>query len=395
MMDMNEIVENTKKMKLLYIEDNATTRESTLKFLDNLFDDIIVAVAVDGVDGLDKFKNNDNIDIVMSDINMPNMNGLEMSKEIVSIQSDIPILIFSAHNEESFFMEAIKVGIEGYLLKPLDMNQFLQALGKCVEKIKLKKENIEYKTKLEEKVSIQVQEILHNKKELNLFKDDIITIFTHELKTPLNAILGYSGYINRTLQKELSDKKIEKMIDLSSKIYANSIIQENMINNILEAGKIKSGKITEFKEHHNLSSLIDPVVFNYKDAYEKETIMKVDNSIELDIDKKIFTMIFTNLYSNGLKYSNTKILVSLIKDDEYQFILTIEDDGEGILSENREKVFDMFEQTDTDVLVREKEGTGIGLYTVKHFTQLCNMSIDIDSSSLYGGAKFTLKLKRD
>jgi two-component system sensor histidine kinase RstB len=101
-------------------------------------------------------------------------------------------------------------------------------------------------------------------------------------------------------------------------------------------------------------------------------------------------MLFTNLYSNSLKYSKSIIKISLYVDKEHSFILVVEDDGEGIADNQKEKIFDMFEQVDTDVLTREKKGTGVGLYTVKHFAKLCQMDIQVLDSNEFGGAKFVL-----
>ena len=83
-------------LNILYIEDNEEARQYTMEMLKRFFKSI--TVAIDGKDGLEKFKEN-NFDMILTDINMPNMNGLEMAKEIKSINKSIPILILSAHNE--------------------------------------------------------------------------------------------------------------------------------------------------------------------------------------------------------------------------------------------------------------------------------------------------------
>jgi two-component system sensor histidine kinase RstB len=103
-------------------------------------------------------------------------------------------------------------------------------------------------------------------------------------------------------------------------------------------------------------------------------------------------MIFINLYSNALKYSKSKIKIILDQNDKNEFSITIEDDGQGILKKDREKIFMMFEQINSEVLTRETKGTGIGLYTVKYFSELSNLDIQVDDSENLGGAKFVLKL---
>jgi len=395
MISLQDIEKYTKEMTLLYVEDNEITREATILIFKDMFKETIIAE--DGVQGLELYrKYKDKIGIIISDINMPHKDGLDMSMGIKSINKDIPILIFSAHNESQYFTKAISLDIDAYLLKPLQIDQFIQSLGKVIEKIILIKENQKYKQQLEKKVEIQGEEIVQKTQELNLFKDEIITIFTHELKTPLNAIIAYGDYIKRALHKgNLSPKKIEKLANIAEKIYSNGIIQENMIKNILEAGRIKTGQIKLNKTMLNIPSIIKPIIQSYKEAYEREVWFdEIDKNLNILIDEKYFVMIFTNVYSNALKYSKSTVKITC-KQDDTSYKLIIEDDGNGIEPSQREKIFDMFEQLDTTVLKREKKGTGIGLFTVKHLAKLCGIGIEVGDSELLDGAKFTLVMSKE
>ena len=124
MVDMSEIINFSKNLNLLYVEDNKASREITILLLSNLFDNIVVAE--DGIDGLEKFKN-DEIDLVLSDVTMPKMDGIEMVKEIHKI-SNIPIILLSAYDKD--FLDEIEDMNLYYLLKPIDLNQFLEILSK-------------------------------------------------------------------------------------------------------------------------------------------------------------------------------------------------------------------------------------------------------------------------
>jgi len=143
-------------LHVLYVEDNQEARESTLGLLENIFTHI--TIAVDGQEGLEKFQTK-HFDLVLTDINMPRMNGIEMLAQIREINKNIPILILSAYNESGYFMETIRQGVEGYLLKPIDLNQFVSMLYKTIEKIYLKKEIELYQNNLEEKVKEQTMEL--------------------------------------------------------------------------------------------------------------------------------------------------------------------------------------------------------------------------------------------
>ena len=137
MVDVTQIVKYLQNLHLLYVEDNSDARESTLMILNEFFEHI--TIAEDGQDGFEKFKEN-NIDLIITDINMPRLDGLGMIAKIRELDSKVSILVLSAYNESGFFMESIKLDVDGYLLKPVDMQQFLAMLDKVTQKIKLAQE---------------------------------------------------------------------------------------------------------------------------------------------------------------------------------------------------------------------------------------------------------------
>lgn len=132
-----EVLALSENIKLLYVEDNEDARRETLELLSEIFDDI--SVAKNGLEGIEAFNDKGNIDLIITDVNMPKMNGIDMIKTIRESDSDVNILILSAYNESNYFVETIKIGIDGYLLKPLELEQFFEILTKVLEKISLKK----------------------------------------------------------------------------------------------------------------------------------------------------------------------------------------------------------------------------------------------------------------
>jgi len=135
--DIEKLITVTKKLTLLYVEDNPEARETTLMVFEEFFDNIIVAT--NGEEGLEKFKAND-VDFIITDINMPKLNGLDMISEIRRIDEKVLIFVLSAYNESGFFIESIKLGVEGYLLKPIEMDQFIGIFNKVVTKLELMEE---------------------------------------------------------------------------------------------------------------------------------------------------------------------------------------------------------------------------------------------------------------
>jgi putative two-component system response regulator len=169
--DLLKLISMSQNIKILYVEDNEEARQSTLLMLEEFFDDI--TTAVDGEDGYEKFENG-SYDMIITDINMPKMTGIELSAKIRETDQDIPILVISAHNEVDFFLQTIKIGIEGYLLKPIDLTQFMHTISKVVKYIHRYKENISYKDSLEEKVKEEIAKELALMQELEDTQKDFV-----------------------------------------------------------------------------------------------------------------------------------------------------------------------------------------------------------------------------
>ena len=143
-------------LRLLYVEDSKEARQATLKMLSHFFNDI--TIAIDGKDGLDKFFSS-KFDLVISDINMPRLNGLEMLEQIREYDSAIPMLFLSAYNDNEYFLRSIELGIESFIIKPIKQEQFITALSKVVEKIDLRKQNKRYQEHLEDEVAKRTAEL--------------------------------------------------------------------------------------------------------------------------------------------------------------------------------------------------------------------------------------------
>jgi len=168
---LKHLIDIGNDLKILYVEDDQSVRESTLELLQKVFSDI--SVAVDGKDGLNKFLDysDKQFDLILTDINMPNMNGLDMVGEIRNQGFQTSVLILSAHNDGNYFMDSIKHGVDGYLIKPLDMKQFIDVILTSVEKIVLQKKGSDYKKTLEEKVADRTSKIEHQ-----LYHDDLTSL---------------------------------------------------------------------------------------------------------------------------------------------------------------------------------------------------------------------------
>ncbi|MEA1917105.1 MAG: PAS domain S-box protein [Campylobacterota bacterium] len=125
------------QITLLYVEDEKAIRDEMVEILDDTFKKIYVSS--DGLKGLELFKEH-SIDVVLTDIRMPNMDGIEMSKEIRKIDSDVPIIVSSAFNDSNYLIEAIKAGVHNYLVKPINIKDLFKILDRLAKNIVSQKE---------------------------------------------------------------------------------------------------------------------------------------------------------------------------------------------------------------------------------------------------------------
>lgn len=240
-------------------------------------------------------------------------------------------------------------------------------------------------------INTELKQNLHkSKEELVLFKNDVISVFSHELKTPLNAILNFAEYISKSMNKELTPQKIEKIKELANGIYKIGNTQLDMINTMLKLIEIKSGTLEVHKESLNLYEMLQATINNYQGISQKEVKIDIDKTIIVYADKKICNTIFANLYSNALKYAKSKVLISA-KTIDNKVVISIEDDGPGIPKEKERIIFDMFVNIDQNALLNMNyETLGIGLYTTKLLADKCGRDLIVEKSALLGGAAFKI-----
>ena len=125
-----------KKLIILYVEDDEVTREQLGKFLKRLFKTVVLAS--NGEDGYEKYrqitKQGYTIDLILSDINMPKMNGIEMLEKIREFDSGIPFIFTTARSETEYLLKAIELNVDHYALKPLNMEDTILRIQKVCEK---------------------------------------------------------------------------------------------------------------------------------------------------------------------------------------------------------------------------------------------------------------------
>ncbi len=214
---LKKLVEESQELKILYVEDDDQLREVTIRLLTAFFKNI--DCAENGQLGFDLYKTGD-YDIVISDLRMPVMDGIEMVKQIKGINFDQIVIITSAHDESKYLMTLIRLGVESFILKPLDVEQFLAVLGKAVRLVNFRRIEAEYTKRLEETVEKRTKELSKANEELeeySLTLEQKVTQRTAELNETLKEVerankkvmdsIAYAYKIQSSLLPNLEDVK--------------------------------------------------------------------------------------------------------------------------------------------------------------------------------------------
>ncbi|EFQ6284932.1 response regulator transcription factor [Campylobacter jejuni] len=207
-----------KELIILVVEDEVKTRESMINILSERFSKVIGAQ--NGDEGLKKFKKF-KPDLVITDIVMPIMDGLDMAREIKEISDDVPIVVLSAYSEKERLLRSIDIGIDKYLIKPVDIEELFKVLdyliGEKIEANMLVKISEEYQfNKTKRTLICSGEEIVLTKKELAfislLLKQPGALVLHEDIKK--NVWIGehVSDTAVRTFIKRVRDKVGEDFI---------------------------------------------------------------------------------------------------------------------------------------------------------------------------------------
>jgi len=149
-----------KHITILYVEDEKNIRDGIARVLKRFCDELYIAT--DGVEGLELFKLY-HPDIVVSDIRMPNMDGIEMCSKIKEIDKKQHIIYTTAHTDTEFFMRAIEMHVDGYVLKPIDFDLLEENIEETKDRIFMKRYYIEHKNELETKAYLDSLTKIYNR----------------------------------------------------------------------------------------------------------------------------------------------------------------------------------------------------------------------------------------
>jgi len=241
---------------------------------------------------------------------------------------------------------------------------------------------VEEKNQALEEANQQIQENTRR-------KSDFLARMSHDLRTPMNAIIGYTRLLLRKAQDKLDERQLRNLENIDTS--AHNLLK--LINEILDLSRVEAGRIDVHPQPVDLQQLavecaaaIEPLI-----QAEVQLIQDIEAVPSLHTDGEILRKVLMNLLSNAVKFTDAGSITVSVKPVEDQVAISISDTGMGIPSEDLPDIFEEFRQVERQGST-EKEGTGLGLAIARKSVELLGGTISAESE-VGKGTKFTLKIK--
>ncbi len=372
-----------KTIKILVIDDEQgicngikrTLQNYTLRF-PFMEEDINFSIktAQTGEDGL-AIMEKELPDIVLLDNKLPGIQGIDVLDKISSKEYDCKVAMITAYPSLEIAVEATDEGAADFIHKPFTPQELRASITTITKQL--------YLNRITEQI----------KKEGRQTRFQFMSVLSHELKSPLNAILGYL--------EMMKDKQLGEQLDDYNHVIDRSIARANgmkaLIMDLLDLTKIQ----TRVKEKEVKNVLLNEIASFAIDSVRPLAIQK-DVEVKLHAEKDFsfianpedMEMIFNNLISNAVKYNKENGTVDCYINEEKGCIkIIVEDTGIGMSEDDKHKLFKEFVRIKNEN-TKHISGSGLGLSIAKKITDMYHGDIDVESEK-NKGSKFTVTLSKN
>ncbi len=336
--------------------------------------------------------NTDKPDLLLLDLMMPHVNGfqiMEILKAKGLIDGFMPIMVLTADITTETKQNALSAGASDFLTKPFDLTEVSLRIRNLLFTVYLLIQQRDYNIILEERVKERTAELRQLNSELikakekaeenNKLKTFFLANISHEFRTPLISILGFSQILSDELDSNDHKEYARLINDSGSRL-------EKTLNDLIFLTDIESKKIGATFSKTDLIEYVKVLSDEFKHKIENNGLKYETNfeepHLELYTDKELLKYVLDNVIDNSIKYTKKgSVKIEVFKDiDDGQSIVIIKvsDTGIGIDPESQKKIFQPFRQG-SEGYSRKYDGMGIGLTVCKQFLEILRGKIDISS----------------
>jgi signal transduction histidine kinase len=367
--------------KILVVDDNPATLYATGRVIRAAGFDVLEAETGTAAVNMASTRP---VDLIVLDINLPDLDGFEVCRRIRTNPqcSTVRVVYLSASFVDDIHrVEGYEAGADAFLTHPVEPMVLLATIRALL------------RTRA---VELQLEELLQRERGVreeaeraNRAKDEFLATLSHELRSPLNAIIGWAEVARLRSDSEEVHQALRVVV-------RNARFQTQLISDLLDVSRITLGKLELQKETLDITEVVSTTVESLRGMADDAGV-KIEVTIErdlglLDADPVRLQQMISNLLSNAIKFSPAGKIVQVTACREGDSaILKVADQGRGIEPSILPLLFDRFWQEDTTSR-RTHSGLGLGLAIVKHVVLMHGGTVRADSAGLGHGAEFTITL---
>jgi len=385
--------------KIIVVDDSLDNLTAIKNALKNSYDVYTTDAASTMFELLDGFLP----DLILLDVAMQDIDGYEAAKMLKNSDKfrDIPIIFLTSMDDVISELEGLNLGAVDYIHKPFVAPLLLRRIKTHLSLMDQQKVILERNKKIEELLEIKTKEVgLREAAELEArnasrAKGEFLSHMSHEIRSPLNAIIGMIAIAAETDDIHAIKGHLKKAYDASRHIM-------DLINDILDISKIEANKLElaydEFSFKKMLMEIINEANVRAGEKHQDLTVTVNENVPPFIIgDELRLSQVITNLLTNAIKFTpvNGHIAVNVeqldTQDGEITLQIEVADSGIGISPEQQINLFTTYNQADSKI-AKKFGGTGLGLAISKRVVELMQGRIWVESE-LNKGAKFVFTIK--
>jgi signal transduction histidine kinase len=358
-------------MKILVIEDDITllkVMELTLK--KSNYNVIKARFGEEAFKKIDREKP----DLILLDMFLPDTNGIVIMEKLQKKPDHPPVIVMTAHSTEETIIQALRLGAKDFIIKPFKRDDFLERIKRVLREANFKKE--------EERIIKEREVLLEELKSIQEMKNKFLDMIIHNLKNPLNSVLGFASIL---ATRELSAKEKMEYYKIIEEQGKRMLI---MLDDLLKDSLYREGKLPLQYKEYDIKELLSGSISNTElKAAEKKVnfLSSLDENLTITCDGEKLVEVIENLIDNAFKFTprGGQIKLTARDLDDSGVSITISDKGIGIPENLLDKIF-----LGTPLVsrkgLRSESGTGLGLSICKKIVDMHGGNIEVESKEEKG-----------